>query len=301
MGDFKFLQDKITGKWVILAPRRSTRPDVAHETKPFCPFCPGREREDPDLFRIPARNASASEAGGGGESGDSNWQTRVIPNKFPFAPIHELIIHSPDHHKNFDELPVDHIATIIEAYKQRYNEHKNKGQVYIFHNRGEAGGESIPHPHTQLVVIPREVNLDTPLLNEGEYKFDASLFSVSCPTTSQWPDEVWVNPKEQGRSFGEISDEEITALATILNKLIRILDLRHGHEFPFNFYIHSGENWYLRIIPRVKSLGGFEIGTGVFVNTQDPIDTFNFIKEHFDTLNEDKIKTKQKANYGVGV
>ena len=117
---------------MILAPRRSTRPDVAHETKPFVRFA-GKKKIPICLGFLPATRAL--EAGGGGESGDSNWQTRVIPNKFPFAPIHELIIHSPDHHKNFDELPVDHIATIIEAYKQRYNEHKNKGQFISFITR----------------------------------------------------------------------------------------------------------------------------------------------------------------------
>ncbi|MEK7559492.1 MAG: hypothetical protein AAB521_04260 [Patescibacteria group bacterium] len=302
MADFKFVQDKASGKWIVLAPRRAKRPDVAKEASPLCPFCVGMEKEEPDVYRVPARNASASEAGGGGEAGDSNWQVRVIPNKFPFAPIHELIIHSPDHHKNFDELPISQAETIIQVYKQRYNTHKASGQAYLFHNRGEAGGESLPHPHTQLAVVPHDVVLDIPPLNSDEdEKIEAGSFFIFCPPTSQWPDEIWIAPKTKGKVFGDISDEEVSDLAFIINRLIKILDLRHGHEFPFNFYIYPGNDWYMRIIPRVKTLGGFEVGTGIFVNTQDPNDTFLFLKEHFDTPDEEKIKTHHRADYGRSV
>lgn len=288
--DFKFLENKNSGKWIILAPRRAKRPDVAREASTLCPFCPGREESEQEIYRI------------GGEEGDSNWQVRVIPNKFPFAPNHELIIHSPDHHKNFDELPISHVETIIQVYRQRYNNLKNSGQVYIFHNRGEAGGESLPHPHTQLAVVPNEVVMDIPALSSEETeKIETGSFYISCPPVSQWPDETWIYPKEKGRVFGEISEDEISDLSSILANLIKILDLRHGHEFPFNFYIYSGEDWYLRIIPRVKSLGGFEVGTGIFVNTQDPHDTFLFFKEHFDIPDEERIRKENQAEYSKGV
>ena len=55
---------------------------------------------------------------------------------------------------------------------------------------------------------------------------------------------------------------------------------------PFNFYIYPQQDWYLRLIPRLKTLGGLEIGTGIFVNTQDPNETISFIKEHFNDFNE---------------
>ncbi|OGH13353.1 MAG: hypothetical protein A3H50_02940 [Candidatus Levybacteria bacterium RIFCSPLOWO2_02_FULL_37_10] len=297
MADFKFLEDPVSKKWVILAPRRAKRPDIAREPSPLCPFCIGREKDEPELYRV------------GGKTGDSNWQIRVVPNRFPFAPIHEIIIHSPDHHKNFDELPEDQAELIFKTYRQRYNTHKNKGQVYIFHNRGEGGGESLPHPHTQFSVIPRQVKLDIPQLKpdslsfqrEETEKIETPYFLISSPIASQWPDEVWIYPRREGRTFGDISDEEISDLSLIVPRLIQILDLRHGHEFSFNFYIYPGIDWYLRIIPREKSLGGFEIGTGIFVNTQDPRETIAFIKEHLQTPNVEKIKKEHQAEYGRGV
>jgi len=62
----------------------------------------------------------------------SNWLVRVVNNKYPFAPIHEVIVHSPDHHKNFDELPLSQSELVFKAYRQRFQTHQDKGQVCIF-------------------------------------------------------------------------------------------------------------------------------------------------------------------------
>lgn len=294
MADFQFLQNPISKKWVILSPRRAKRPDIAKGFEPVCPFCPGKELEEKEVYRV------------GGTEGDNNWQIRVLPNKFPFASVHEIIVHSPDHHKNFDELPLSATELIIDTYRQRYNTYKDKGQVYIFHNHGEGGGESLPHPHTQLAVIPYEVKMDVPRLASNkeiaevakdQITQETKEFVIFCPRTSQWPDEVWISPKKRGRAFGEINDTEVSDLAFTISRLVQILDLRHSSEFPFNFYIYQGGDWYLRIIPRVKSLGGFEVGTGIFINTQDPNETIKFIKEHFENPDEEKIKTIHQATY----
>ena len=299
MADFQFLQNPLSKKWIIFSPRRAKRPDIARGVEPVCPFCPGKDSEEKAVYEV---------------KNSSNWQVKVLKNKFPFAPIHEVIIHSPDHFKSFDELPRSQVELILKTYRQRYCTHKKKGQVYIFNNHGKGGGESLPHPHTQLAVIPSDVVLEMPrLANFAEMKVAAkdqayketNHFVIFCPRTSQWPDEVWVAPKERGNDFGSIKDNQISDLAFVLPRLIQIFDLRHGLEFPFNFYIYPGGDWYLRITPRVKVLGGFEIGTGIFVNTQDPKKTIEFIKEHFDQPvggeNEEKIKTIHRASYHKAV
>lgn len=306
MQDFNFLQNPISKKWVVQAPRRAKRPDVAKGTEPVCPFCPGREGEE-EVYRLHETTQNGTQ-----NNTESDWLVRVLKNKFPFAPIHEVIIHSPDHSKNFDKLPLSHIELIIQTYRQRYNEHKEKGQVYIFHNRGEAGGESLPHPHTQLAVVPFEVKIDTPRLdptandNVGPNgvaidTIQTTHFYLFCPLTSQWPDEIWIAPKNRGRAFGEINDGEIKDLSFILSRLIQIFDLRHNRELPFNFYIYPGGDWYLRITPRLKTLGGFEIGTGIFINTQDPKETLEFIKTHFEEPDEERIQTEHQADYKLRV
>lgn len=289
--DYEFIQDPVNKTWTILAPHRAKRPDVANGREPVCPFCRGKENDEEEVYRI------------GGEKGDSNWKVRVIPNKFPFTPNHEIIIHSPDHHKNFDELPLNQIELILDTYKRRFIKHKSEGLVYIFHNRGAGGGESLPHPHSQLTVIPEGIEPQIPKLGQVEDKESITTegFRIWCPRTSKWPEEVWLLPARRDRYFDEITEEEIKNLGKTLYRIIQILDLRHGHEFPFNFYIYPGRDWYLRIIPRLKSMGGFEIGTGIFVNTQESRETLEFIKEHFKNPNPQKIRDEHKANYRRGV
>lgn len=302
MSDFKFLQNPISGKWVISAPRRAHRPGVSKDLKAVCPFCPGKEKDEKEVYRILAnQDEVVCHDSDGCIVNSSDWLVRVIPNKYPFAPIHEVVVHSPDHHKNFGELPSSQTELIFKAFRQRYQSHSKDGQVYIFHNRGEAGGESLSHPHSQLVVIPNDIKLDIPGLDQNVTEtIETDHFNIVCPQTSEWPDEVWLASK-RGGIFGEITGQEISDLSFSINRLVQILDLRHGNEFPFNFYIYPGENWYLRLIPRLKTIGGFELGTSVFVNTQDPNETIEFLKEHFENPDVEKIKTTHRASYKRGV
>lgn len=309
MADFKFLNDPVSKKWVISAPRRGKRPDSIGKSLMLCPFCPGRETEEQALYRVPILD----------EKNESDWLIRVIPNKFPFAKTHEIIIHSPDHHKNFDELSFSQVELLLQTYRERFNKNRSKGQVYLFHNKGGAAGESLPHPHSQLVVIPQNIPLSlTPLIREDvasswnqmfglhhtvrtttldDRKIETEDFFVFCPRTSEWPDEVWLAPKKYGDFFGDVTDSQISDLSFVLSRIIQLFDLRHGHEFPFNFYIYPEKNWYLRLIPRIKIVGGFEMGTNIIVNTQDPAETFAFIKEHFWFPKREIIRSQQQADY----
>ena len=293
MVNFKFLRIPNLENWVVLAPKRAKRPRLLGKRKTaFCPFCPGHEQEEQEVYRV------------GGSGNDSNWQVRVLPNKYPFAPIHEIVIHTPRHHAHMSDLTVEHVRLILETYVNRYNVHKEKGTVCIFANVGHEAGESIIHPHTQIAVVSSEVQIVVPRLEQDlSYRgahFDVGEFLLICPPYSQWPDEVWIVPKERGRLFGEIRYEELENLAYILRRIITIFGIRHGYEFPYNFYIYPYHDWYLRIMPRAKIPGGFEIATGIFVNTQNPTDTMKFIKDHFFEEKEEKIK-KSRAEYRKGV
>lgn len=163
MADFEFRKHPVSKKPVILAPRRSKRTNTGKKPAEICPFCPGQEENEEELYRMQKTGAPDT------AKKDANWRIRVIPNKFPFTPHHEIIIHSPDHHKNFDELPFEQVELIFQTYRQRFHAHEHDGQVYIFHNRGHAAGESLPHPHTQITVVPHTVELDIPPLDMRIY------------------------------------------------------------------------------------------------------------------------------------
>lgn len=266
----RYVPDVLSKRWVIISPQRLSRPeDVSVSQDKICPFCSGNEKmTPPEVYRI-----------GEDKPDGAGWKVRVIPNKYPITDFHEVIIHSPDHQKDIEDLPKEHINLIFKAYRERFNFYRKKGQVLIFDNHGEHSGASLTHPHSQLVVIPFQINLDTlsrePLNNLVE---ENRFFYVYCPDFSQWPYEVWIAPKKEKGVFGDITDEEIGDLSQlvkiVIKKLHRIFDqkkLLPEESFGYNYYIYPQENWYMRLIPRFVHRAGFELGTGLSVNIIDPI------------------------------
>lgn len=272
----KYVPDVGTKRWVVISPVRNFRPSAGGAAK--CPFCLGNESETPsEVYRI-----------GGGEKDKPGWQVRVVPNKYPITDIHEVIIHSPDHEKDIEALPIEHVTRILTSYRDRYRAHESDGQVFIFCNHGLHAGASLDHPHSQLVVVPTQINLDT-LSREATANVveDNNHFITYCPDFSQWPMEVWIAPKQQGTKFGDLPDSELPDLAELLGRSLRKIEAvsqtpeaPHLPNTPFvyNYYIYHGTNWYLRIIPRLIHRAGFELGTGLNVNVMDPAEAAERLK-----------------------
>ncbi len=264
----KYVPDILSKRWVIISPQRLGRPG-ADGKKYHCPLCEGHEKETPpEVLRY-----------GPGEKDKRGWKVRAVPNKFPITDIHEVIVHSPHHERDIEDLPLSQVELIFQAYRERFNFYKKKGQVIIFCNHGKHAGASLDHPHSQLVVIPSQINLDTlarePLANiVSENKY----FNVYCPDFSQWPYEVWVAPKKGGSVFGDISHDEMIDLIDLLQKIIRSIKKVYVKNkladlpFGYNYYIYPKEDWYLRITPRFIHRAGFELGTGLSVNIVDPFE-----------------------------
>lgn len=280
----KYVPDSKTQRWVIIAPSRKKRPDDsmtenAVRNARACPFCPGHEQATPpEVYRI-----------GPGEKDSQGWLVRVVPNKYTITDIHEVIIHSPDDQKDLEALPLDHVGRVVQAYRDRYRAHESDGQVLIFCNHGAHAGASLSHPHSQLVVVPRQINLDVvtrePITNIIE---DNTFFITYCPDFSQWPYEVWIAPKALGNRFGDTPDDQLSDLSGVLQKALKriaavyadpeLSHIHHGVPFGYNFYIYPGSGWYIRIIPRFVHRAGFELGTGLNVNIVDPTEAAENLK-----------------------
>lgn len=277
----KFVPDIKTQRWIIITPERSARPDETpvKEKVKVCVFCTGNEKlTPPELYRL-----------GVGEKDNPGWRVRVVPNKYPITDIHEVIIHSPDHNKNIADFDLEQVILLLTAYRARFQFHLPNGQVMIFSNQGEHAGASLNHPHSQLVVIPRQINLDAlvrePVMNMVE---DNNYYITYCPDFSQWPYELWIAPKKEGTNFGDVSDEELRDLAKVLQNSLKRLVIRYNDAslkktypnlpFAYNYYIHHGQNWFIRIIPRLIHRAGFELGTGLSVNIIDPTEAAKELK-----------------------
>lgn len=269
----KYVPDVKTQRWVIISPARTKRPvnEEQASSPKICPFCEGHEAATPpEVYRI-----------GNGEKDKPGWQVRVVPNLFPITDIHEVIIHSPSDTDDLEKLPLEQVVRIVRTYRDRFRAHENDGQVIIFCNHGLHAGASLSHPHSQLVVVPKQINLDSLYREPINNLIDENLlFRTYCPDFSQWPFETWIAPKAVGTKFGDTGDDELNDLASVLQQALKkiqaiyndsSLALVHGNNpFGYNFYIYHGENWFIRIIPRFIHRAGFELGTGLNVNIVDP-------------------------------
>lgn len=278
----KFVPDIKTQRWIVISPVRTQRPDESNgkDKKVVCPFCCGNEDvTPPEILRL-----------GEGHKNCPGWKIRVVPNKFPITDLHEVIIHSPDHDRDIEDFEIDQVELLLTVYRSRFQAHINDGQVMIFCNHGEHAGASLNHPHSQLVVIPKQINLDAlvrePVMNLVD---DNNFFVTYCPDFSQWPYEVWIAPKKEGTVFGDLTDEELKDLSIIFRRTIKRLkkiyedpEIKRIHfdaPFAYNFYIHHAKNWFIRIIPRLVHRAGFELGTGLSVNVVDPTVAAGELKE----------------------
>jgi len=286
----KFRQNPISKDWTIVATGRKKRPIAvgpksAKSASGRCPFCVGSEdMTGPNVYQLNG--------------------VRVIPNKYPITDYHEVIIHSPDHERDIDELPLDQGELVLRSYKDRYNFYKNKRDdfyVHIYNNAGKEAGASIRHPHSQLVVfnqVPEEVaeeiegaqeyfekNSSCPycdlikkeLGSEERVVLESDFFVALTPFESEWPYEITMFSKKHQPDFGQISDEELADLASVLQQTLRAYNKVLSTP-DRNFWIHSlpiRENddprakfyhWHLDLVPRIKTLGGLELGAGIMVD-----------------------------------
>ena len=87
-------------------------------------------------------------------------------------------------------------------------------------------------------------------------------------------------------SFGAISQPELEDLGRVLRSVLA--KLYHGLDNPdFNYTIRTAPaesagvtyyHWYLSIIPRLTRVAGFELGSGMFINTMLPEAAAEFLR-----------------------
>lgn len=187
--------------------------------------------------------------------------------------------------------------------------------IMIFHNFGSGVGGSLYHPHSQIVSMPilppdiaRSLRGSAKFYKENNKRiydliikweleqskrivYENDFFIAFCPFVSKYPYEIRIFPKDSHAHFEQMPDALDKYLAemmsTVFRKIKKALDNPH-----YNFFVHTAlvkENpeskfhefytWHLEIIPKVSIIGGFELGTGVYVNTVDPDEAAKLLKE----------------------
>jgi UDPglucose--hexose-1-phosphate uridylyltransferase len=228
--------------------------------------------------------------------------------------VHDVIIETPDHAQVVALMPDSYVAEILRVYKTRYDElslDPRIAHVTIFKNHGVDAGTSLEHPHSQLIatpVISRQVRdrfqyalrhfddygecmfcqmIAEELEERTRIVMISEHFVALEPYASGVPFSTQIYPRRHMASFGDVSAAEINDLARMLRSTLA--KLYYGLADPdFNFTIRSApaENvgvkyfhWYLSIIPRLTRVAGFELGSGMFINTVLPEAAAEFLRK----------------------
>ncbi|MCK6549928.1 galactose-1-phosphate uridylyltransferase [Myxococcota bacterium] len=226
---------------------------------------------------------------------------------------HEVVIEHPSHATSPAEMSGADVATLVEVYRSRYRtlaEDPRIEHIVVFKNHGETAGTSLEHPHSQIAatpVVPAQVRTRMEeairwLDERGECLFcrvlaeelaarervvtESEHFVAFVPWAALSPFHTWIFPRRHVSSFGDTTDEELADLSRTLHAVLGKL-FRGLGDPDYNFSIrscptHDGPtahfHWYLTVVPRVARAAGFELGSGMFVNTAMPEESAAFLR-----------------------
>jgi galactose-1-phosphate uridylyltransferase len=129
--------DPLTGIPCVHVPARGARTEVARRR---CPFCWGSEDDSPpELARI---------------SDGEGWLARAVPNLYPIAAGHEILVPTGRHVTRWSNLTIDELQVGVRLWADRLDAHADAAMhTHLFVNDGAGAGATIPHCHAQLLPL----------------------------------------------------------------------------------------------------------------------------------------------------
>jgi UDPglucose--hexose-1-phosphate uridylyltransferase len=225
---------------------------------------------------------------------------------------HDLIL-LRDHFKGLADLNFRDILGAFFLLQKRYLDlAKDKCHLYTstFCNYGKSAGASLTHPHFQILtlpIIPPDIN--DSLLGSLNYfkkhkkcihcemlKFDLKenkriIFKdknaiAITPFISRSPFEIRVYPLKHISNFERTNLSDLKSVVLALQ--VSLQKIKNKLSDPdFNFFVHTAPlkdhkysyyHWHIEILPKITTLGGFEISTGIEINVFDPYEAAKILK-----------------------
>ncbi len=218
---------------------------------------------------------------------------------------HELVI-TRDHWKNLAHSTGKEGAELFEVIQKRYRElKKDNCLVYAstFFNWGQSAGASLYHPHYQMITLPIIPPDISHSLNGSANYFKKNRHCVHCeiigfeeknkkriiaknsaaiavaPFVSRQPFEIRIFPRRHQPYFENTPVAELKGIISVLQAALRKVE-KNLRDPDLNFFIHTSPlknqarykhyHWHMEIVPKISTLAGFELGTGVDINIVDP-------------------------------
>jgi UDPglucose--hexose-1-phosphate uridylyltransferase len=283
-----------------------------------CPFCPGNEELDLERLRLPESGdwvARVVENRFPALQSQGTLQPNFGRLGHALAGIghHEVVVESRFHNTCPALESIEEVELTLRANRQRgvaLHADPRVAQLIYFKNHGVGAGASLLHPHTQLLALPVvphniEDRIETAkrhyqshgecvicrmraeeqrehirMLRVSEY------FTAFVPYAALSPFHVWIVPNQHTACFTDVSDPELRDLAIVMRDVLQRLYVGLGDP-DYNYVIRTAPrrernvaylHWYISIIPRIIRQAGFELGSGMYINTALPEASAEFLR-----------------------
>lgn len=275
--------DPLTNDWIMIASHRQNRPQMP---KDWCPFCPGSGKVPDDFDVLEYDNDFPA------LSQNPPVPDDVAAGPYKTAPCHgkcEVILYSKEHTVTLPELPLPHVRKLVDLWCERHNiisaDEKIK-YVFIFENRGEVVGVTMPHPHGQIYgypFIPKKLELEcasmkkhkketgkclicdmmeTEISEKKRIIFENEDFVVFIPFFSAYPYGLYIVSKAHKQYITEFTEREKDNLAAAIKNAAGTLDSLFDYTFPYMMCMHqapvnSGDvsdfHFHIELYPPMRS------------------------------------------------
>src|SRR3989344_6922968 len=298
-------KDYLLDRWTLISTNREKRPNLIAKKRKVCYFCVGNEKLTPkETGRV--------------QHGDV-WELRSFYNKFPAVNnkksnvkskkylvekntygIHEIIVDSNDEKKQLWDFDESHLLMLLKFFIKRLNivEKDNKiKHIALFKNHGKDAGASIQHSHCQLVgldFIPKHILEESKArkkcvhcdILEIESKsirrcYETKNIVAFTPFASRYHYELKILPKRHVKDLRQLNENELFELSEIILKALRKLrSINSSYDMYFHNSIKDGNShFHVKIAPRLAVFAGFELETGVIINTVSPEQAAKFYRK----------------------
>jgi UDPglucose--hexose-1-phosphate uridylyltransferase len=297
----------IAEEWVAVAAHRQERPQMP---KDWCPFCPGSgrvpEQYDVHIYSNDFATFSSPAPDAGTEVSCSLYKVAKAQGKC------DVVLYHPDHNTSLSQLSVEHLTKLVKLWQQRYEELRaitGIKYIFIFENKGEVIGVTMPHPHGQIYsfpYVPPKIEIELTsckkhwqkskhcllcdiLQNEQKEQqrivAQNNTFIAFVPFFARWPYEVHIYAKRHVQHITELMPNEVADFAAILKVVTQKYDGLFDFSFPYMMVMHQAPvdkkdysyyHFHVEFYPpyrsktKLKYLAGCESGAGTFINDTVP-------------------------------
>jgi UDPglucose--hexose-1-phosphate uridylyltransferase len=134
----------------------------------------------------------------------------------------------------------------------------------------------------EATIYDRESGQVRRKINVGQFIIERGRkFIAIKPFASRFEWEVHILPLHHQSDFADLADDDLADLALVMKRTMARLDAVVG-GVQYNYFLHSvphddqrtdnaaSFHWHLEICPRTSIPTGFELGSGLYVNTVSP-------------------------------